>query len=254
MWTEQTLEHLQQMRLHGMVQALLTQQEQPDSASLSFEERLALLVDAEWSSRENHRLTRLLKAAHLKIPQACWEEVDYSHPRGLDKSLLRSFVTGQWMTAHHHILITGPTGVGKTYLTCALGNLACRLGHSAMYARTTRLLSELSMAKGDGTYTKLLAKLAKVEVLILDDFGQLPLTPLECHDLMEVIDDRNALHSTVVASQFPIDGWHQVMADPTLAEAILDRLVHNAYKIKLTGESMRKIQGLSPEKSNVEPE
>ncbi len=253
MWTEQTLERLRQLRLHGMADALFAEQNYVDRHDLSFEERLALLVDAEWSNRENRRLSRLLKSAHLKMPDACWEEIDYAHSRGLEKSLMRSFTTGQWITSHHHMLITGPTGVGKTYLASAFGNLACRLGHSTLYYRASRLLSELGMARGDGTYPKLLAKLAKVDVLILDDFGLAPLTPTECHDLLEIIDDRNRLHSTVVASQLPIDGWHTILTDPTIADAILDRLVHNAYKIKLTGDSMRKIRGVSSTQPSIEP-
>lgn len=253
MWTEQTLERLRQLRLHGMADALLVERDQVDRHDMSFEERLALLVDAEWSSRENRRLSRLLKAARLKMPDACWEEIDYAHARGLDKSLMRSFATGQWVVSHHHALLTGPTGVGKTYLASAFGNLACRLGYSALYFRTARLLSELAMARGDGTYPRFLAKLAKVDVLILDDFGIMPLTPTECHDLLEVIDDRNLLHSTVVASQLPIDGWHTALTDPTIADAILDRLVHNAYKIKLTGDSMRKMRGQSQAQTSIEP-
>ncbi|MCL6442304.1 MAG: IS21-like element helper ATPase IstB [Alicyclobacillus sp.] len=243
MWTEQSVEKLRQMKLHGMAEALIRQS--PQENELSFEERFALLVDAEWSARENRRLTRLLKEAKLKIPQACLEDIDYTHPRGLDKSLLRSFMTGSWLHAHHNILITGPTGVGKSFMACALGNFACRQGKTVRYFRSPRLMTELAMAHGDGSFPRLISKLAKIDVLILDDFGLSALTPAQSSDFMELIDDRS-LAITIVTSQLPTENWYTTMGDPTIADAVLDRLVHNAYKIKLTGESMRKIRGFTP--------
>lgn len=243
MWIEQSVERLRQMRLHGMADALIHQN--PQDNDLSFEERFSLLVDAEWSTRESRRLTRLLKEAKLKIPQACLEDIDYAHPRGLDKSLMRSFTTGSWLNAHHNILITGPTGVGKSFMACALGNFACRQGKSVRYLRSPRLMTELAMAHGDGTFSRLISKLAKIDVLILDDFGLSSLTPAQSSDFMELIDDRS-LAITIVTSQLPTENWYTMMGDPTIADAILDRLVHNAYKIKLTGESMRKIRGFTP--------
>lgn len=246
MWIEQSVEKLRQMKLHGMAEALICQN--PQDNELSFEERFALLVDAEWTTRENRRLTRLLKDAKLKIPEACLEDIDYTHPRGLDKSLLRSFLTGSWLNAHHNILITGPTGVGKSFMACALGNFACRQGKTVRYVRSSRLMTELAMAHGDGSFPRLISRLAKIHVLILDDFGLSPLTPAQSSDFLELIDDRN-FAITIVTSQLPTENWHTTMADPTVADAVLDRLVHNAYKIKLTGESMRKIRGFTPVES-----
>lgn len=243
MWIEQAVLKLRQMRLHGMADALV--QQNPQWVELSFEERFALLVDAEWNARDNRRLTRLLKEAKLKIPQACLEDIDYSHPRGLDKSLMRSFLTGGWLNGHHNILITGPTGVGKSYIACPLGNFACRQGKTVRYVRTTRLMTDLAMAHGDGTFPKLIARLAKIDVLILDDFGLSPLMPAQSSDLMELIDDCSQA-VTIITSQLPTENWYTTFGDPTLADAILDRLVYNAYKIKMTGESMRKIRGFGP--------
>lgn len=235
-----TVDKLRKLRLAGMAEGFLAQLQAPDYASLSFEERFGLLVDQEWTYREGRRLARLLRAAKLRLP-ACLEDTDYSQPRGLDRSVMAGLATGQWLRAHQNAIITGPTGVGKTFIACALGNAACRQGFSARYYRLPRLLSDLVLARGDGSYPKLLAQLAKTDLLILDDWGTTPLPAAECRELFEVMDARCQLHSTVVASQLPIEDWHGAMADPTIADAILDRLVHNAHKIFLKGESMRKV-------------
>lgn len=243
MWIEQSVEKLRKLKLHGMAEALIRQDTQ--MTEFSFDERFALLVDAEWSTRENRRLTRLLKEAKLKIPQACLEDIDYHHPRGLDKSLMRSFITGSWLNSNHSILITGPTGVGKSFMACALGNMACRHGKTVRYIRSPRLMTEFAMAHGDGSFPKLMSRLAKIDVLILDDFGLIPLAPVPSSDFMELIDDRSQA-VTIITSQLPTENWYTSMEDPTVADAVLDRLVHNAYKIKMTGESMRKIRGFTP--------
>jgi len=234
-----TLDKLQTLKLTGMVAALIDQMAMPDIDDLAFEERLGLLVDREITERENRRLTNRLRRAKLRH-NAALEDIDYQNPRGLDKSLIQSLAACQWAKEHLNILITGPTGVGKTWLACALAQKACREGYTAQYTRLTRLLQELAIAKGDGRYPKLLANLAKVDVLILDDWGLMKLNAENRRDLLEVLEDRHGIRSTIATSQLPIDEWHAVIGDPTLADAILDRLVHNAYKINLRGESMRK--------------
>ncbi len=239
MLNQATVDRLREMRLNGMAEALVEQMGQPDIGELSFEERLGLLVDHEWTSRRNHRLARLLREAKLRLP-ACLEDIDYVKPRGLDRSLIRHLGSCQWVQAHQAVLVTGPTGVGKTYIACALGNAACRHGHSTRYYRLARLLTELEMARADGSYPQTLRKLARIQVLILDEWGLAPLSPDQTRQLLEVIDDRVELSSTIVASQLPIAEWHGTMADPTAADAILDRLVHRAHKLVLKGESMRK--------------
>ena len=234
-----TLDKLQALRLTGMLKALIEQAAMPDIDALSFEERLGLLVDREMTEREDRRLKTRLRQAKLK-QNACVEEIDYRHPRGLDKSLMRDLIQCQWIKRHLNLLITGPTGVGKTWIGCALAQKACREGYSALYLRLPRLLQELSIAKGDGTYAKLLVRLAKVDVLILDDWGLSKLIAEQRRDLLEIMEDRHDNRSTIVTSQLPLEKWHNSIGDPTLADAILDRLVHNAYKMNLKGESMRK--------------
>lgn len=240
MLTQQTVTRLREMRLLGMAEAFSAQAHQPDVQALSFEERFGLLVDQEWTYRRDRRQARLLKEARLRLP-ACVEDIDYQYPRGLDRGMMRSLASCQWLRAHQNVLVTGPTGVGKTFIACALANAACRQGFSTQYYRVPRLLSELTVAKGDGSYPKLLNKLAKTELLVLDDWGIAPLSAPESRDMLEIIDDRGRTRSTIVASQLPIEHWHGSIADPTVADAILDRLVHNAHKITLKGESMRKI-------------
>ncbi len=236
-----TLDKLQALKFTGMMAALADQMAMPDIDELSFEERLGLLVDREITERENRRLTNRLRRARLRH-NAALEDLDYQNPRGLDKGLIQSLAGCQWVREHLNVLITGPTGVGKTWLACALAHKGCREGYSAQYVRLTRLLRELTIAKGDGRYVKLLARLAKVDILILDDWGLVKLNAENRRDLLEVLEDRHGNRSTVATSQLPIDQWHAVIGDPTLADAILDRLVHNAYKINLRGESMRKRQ------------
>ena len=234
-----TLDKLQSLKFTGMVAALADQMAMPDIDELAFEERLGLLVDREITERENRRLTNRLRRARLRH-NAALEDIDYRSARGLDKGLIQSLAACQWVKEHLNVLITGPTGVGKTWLACALAQKACREGYTAQYIRLTRLLRELMVAKGDGRYPKLLANLAKVDVLILDDWGLMKLNAENRRDLLEVLEDRHGSRSTVATSQLPIEEWHAVIGDPTLADAILDRLVHNAYKINLRGESMRK--------------
>lgn len=240
MLIHQTADKLRSMRLNGMAEAFMNQITQPANVSLSFEERLGLLVDYEWTHRQNRRLDRLLKNASFRL-QACMEDIDYHHPRGLDRAVVESLSTCQWILSSQNVIVTGPTGSGKTYLACALGNQACRQGFSAKYYQISKLLSELLMARGDGTYPKFLNTLAKTDLLILDDFGLAPLNAAESRDILEIIDDRSRRRSTAVAAQFPVEHWHDRIADPTVADAILDRLVHNAHKLALKGESMRKL-------------
>jgi DNA replication protein DnaC len=236
-----TFEKLHTLRLSGMYQALVEQMQTPDIAALSFEERLGLLVDRESTERENRRLTTRLRQAKLR-QTACIEDIDYRHPRGLDKTLMTRLTTCQWVRDRHNVLITGPTGIGKTWLACALGHKVCREGWTALYLRLPRFLQELPIAKGDGRYGKLLTTLAKTDLLMLDDWGLAPLSDENRRDLLELLDDRYDRRATRVTSQLPVDHWHEALGEPTLADAILDRLVHNAYKIALQGESMRKRQ------------
>ena len=236
-----TLDGLQTLKLTGMAAALADQMATPDIDELAFEERLGLLVDREITERENRRLTSRLRRARLRHVAAL-EDIDYRNPRGLDKGLIQSLATCQWAKEHLNILITGPTGVGKTWLACALAHKACREGYTVMYLRLARLLGDMVIAKGDGRYPKLLATLAKVDVLLLDDWGLMKLNAENRRDLLEVLEDRHGRRSTIATNQLPIEEWHAVIGDPTLADAILDRLVHNAYKINLRGGSMRKRQ------------
>lgn len=236
-----TLDKLHALKLTGMAAALADQSATPDISDLTFEERLGLLVDREMTERDNRRMTSRLRRAKLRHA-AILEDLDYRNSRGLDKGLIQSLAGCQWVKEHLNVLITGPTGVGKTWLACALAHKACREGYTAQYVRLTRLLRELIIAKGDGQYVKLLTNLAKVDVLILDDWGLMKLSAENRRDLLEVLEDRHGRRSTIATSQLPIEEWHGVIGDATLADAILDRLVHNAYKINLRGESMRKRQ------------
>jgi DNA replication protein DnaC len=239
MLTHPTLDKLHTLKFTGMAKALSEQMALPEIETLSFEERLGLLVDREITERDERRLKTRLRKARLK-QQACIEDIDYRHARALDRSLMTELASCQWAKKQLNILITGPTGVGKTWIACALAQKACREGYSAQYLRLPRLLEELPLAKGDGSYPKLLTSLAKMDVLILDDWGLSKLTADQRRDLLEILEDRHDMRSTIVTSQLPINKWHQIIGDPTLADAILDRLVHKAYKINLKGESMRK--------------
>ena len=235
-----TLDKLQTLRLHGMIKALGEQQHAtPDINDLSFDERLGLMVDRELTEREDARLTTRLKAARLRH-NACLEDIDYRSPRGLDKSLILQLGSGQWLRDGLNLIIGGPTGVGKTWLACALAHKACRDGYSVRYLRLPRLMEELGLAHGDGRFAKLMAGYAKTDLLILDDWGLAPFTAAQRRDMLELLDDRYGNRSTLVTSQMPVDKWHALIGDPTLGDAILDRLVHNAYRIELKGESMRR--------------
>jgi len=235
-----TLEKLQQLKCTGMLTALSEQMNTADIEALSFEERLGLLVDRELTYRDNRRMTGRLRRAKLRHSNACIEDIDYRTPRGLDKALIASFANGQWLKAHLNILITGPTGVGKSWLACALAHQACREGYSALYLRLPRLLQDTAIARGDGRYPKYLATLAKTDLLVIDDWGMAKLSAENLRDLLEILEDRYGLRSTLVTSQLPIEKWHDYIAEPTFADAILDRIVHNAHKLNLKGTSMRK--------------
>lgn len=238
----QTIEKLQQLGLGTMAAALQEQLSQPAIAKLSFEERLGFLVDREWDARENRRLALRLKNARLKQAGACVEDVDFSVSRGLDKSVWLSLAACHWIAAHQHVIISGPTGAGKTFLACALGNKACRLGYSVLYTRMSRLLDAIAGARADGSYASLTRRLAKTRLLIVDDWGLAPLDADQARELLDVLEDRNGSGSTLIVTQIPIREWHGRIADPTVADAILDRLVHGSHRIELRGESMRKIR------------
>jgi len=247
----ETAERLREMKLPGMADGFLAQLKQVESQTMSFEERFGLLVDQELAYRHDRRLKRLLREAKLRQP-ACLEDVDYSQSRGLDRSLIRSLGTGLWLRTAKNVLITGPTGVGKTYLCCALANSACRQGFRAKYYRVPRLLSELAIARADGTYMRELAALARVDLLVLDDWGLSPLNTTEGREILEVVEDRCLNRSTVIAGQLPLESWHAAIGDPSVADAILDRLVHNSYHITLKGESMRRITNPTPAIEDVQ--
>lgn len=239
MLNEQTLQKLRDMRLQAMSDAWLEQQQTADMTALDFDERFGLLVDAEYLSRHNRRLARNLKQAHLRHPHACIEDIDAPEKRGLTKSLVKKLASCSWIHDHLNVIVTGATGVGKTYLACALGQQACRKGYRVLFCRTPRLIDELTLARADGSLPGLLKKLAKLELLILDDWGITPLGDRERSDLMEVIEDRDGTRSTLVTSQIPVAKWHDYLGDPTIADAIADRLLHNAHRLALKGPSRR---------------
>lgn len=239
MLTHPLFEKLTQLRLLGMLTALKELMNTSDCDRLSFEDRLGLLVDREITARENRQLAARLKKAKLR-QSACVEDVDFRHRRGLDQALFLQLAQCTWIKEHHNVLIIGPTGVGKTYLACALAHKACREGYAALYFRLPRLLQDLALAKGDGRYTSLLKSIARADLIVLDDWGLKGFTADQQHDLLEVLEDRHGLRSTLITSQLPTDHWHELITNPTVADAICDRLVHNGYRITLKGESMRK--------------
>lgn len=240
MLINQTLEQLHELRLAGMAEALSEQLERPDRyGELEFTDRLGLLLDRETQDRDNRRVTRNLKTARLRAP-ACIEDLDFRRDRGLDRSHILRLAEAGWVTDHRDLLITGATGAGKTYLACALAQAAIRRGHKALYWRLPRLLGELRLAHADGRAAALLASWTRVDVLVLDDLGLQPLTSTQAGDLLEVIEDRHQRRSTILTSQLPITDWHDNLGDPTLADAICDRLLHQAHRLELRGESMRR--------------
>jgi DNA replication protein DnaC len=245
MLQEPTLEKLYAMRLGAMAAAWEDQSRSANAGELGFDERFAMLVDAEYLARENRKLKRLLRDADFRISEASIEGVRISAERGLPAAQVRQLAGAKWITEHLNVLVTGATGVGKSFLACALGQLACRNGHKVAYKRLPRLLEEITLAKAEGTYGKLLGRLRKIQVLIIDDFGLGKLREAQRHDLLEVLEDRYGDRSTVVTSQLPVKRWHAWVGDPTLADAILDRLVHNAYKLELKGPSQRKEKAIS---------
>lgn len=234
-----TLDKLEALRLFGMAQGLREQLGTSDCTALTFEERLGLLVDRETTARDNARLASRLKRAKLRLT-ATVEDIDFRSPRGLDKATMLALAECRWIRERHNCLITGPTGVGKSYLACALAHKACREGYAALYVRAPHLFEELAMAKGDGRYRRLIARYARLDLLVLDDWGLSPLTDEQRHDMLEILEERHDRRSTLVTSQVPVEKWHPVIGDPTLADAILDRLVHNAYRLNLKGDSLRK--------------
>ena len=236
---QQTLEKLHGMRLKGIERALEEQLQRGDAAELSSDERLALIVDREWQLRDERRTNRRLKQAKLK-QRACAEDIDYRYPRGLDRSLMQDLLSAHWVRSRRNLIITGATGLGKTWLACALGDKACREGMSVEYCRVPRLLTELAIARADGTLLKFLDRLARVDLLVPDDGGLSPLESQGPHDLLELVDDRAGKRSLLVTSQLPTNKWHSMVADPSVADALLDRIVGTAQQIALKGASMRK--------------
>lgn len=239
MLNQQTIEQLRALKLTGMLEALEQQQAQPEMHELCFEQRLAMLVEREYFHRESRRLARLLKEARLRVA-ACVEDIDYRHPRGLEKPRMAALAQCDWVRQAQNLCLTGPTGCGKTWLACALGNQACRQGLSVRYLRLPHLLEQLRIAHGDGSYPRLMSRLLKTDLLILDDWGIHKLTAAQRHDLLELIEDRHGRRSTLIAGQLPVEHWHEYIGEATLADAILDRLLHGAHRLALYGESMRR--------------
>ena len=239
MLTQQTLEKMNVMKLAAMAEAFEQQLGSGEHAKLSFEERVGLLVDCEWTAREQRKLTRRLRVAKPRYSSASLEDVDFKHPRGLNRQHVLSLGSCSWIQDQHNVVITGPTGSGKTYLACAFVERACRRGFTARYVRMPRLLHEVAVGRGDGSYTRLLARLAKLDLLAIDDWLLAPLRDAERRDLMEVIEDRSEQASTLITSQLPVKDWHGVIGDPNQADAICDRLLHNAHRIELKGHTKR---------------
>lgn len=244
---EPTLDKLRELKFWGMLKELEMQINSKNAAKLSFEERLGLLVDQELMEREDRRLKSRLRQAKFK-QRACIEDINFKHPRNLDRQLLINLSKCKWIKEHRNVIITGLTGVGKSYIACALGHRSCLEGYKSMYVRVTRLLSDLAIARGDGRYEKIMKLLSKVDLLILDDWGLKKLNDQERRDFLEIMEDRYDLRSTIITSQIPVNNWHALIGDSTIADAILDRVVHNSYRIELKGESLRKKTQVNGEK------
>ena len=242
MMNQQTLDKLHALRWFGLAEAWRRQMENPEVASLSFDERFSLLVDQHWTWRENQAMASRLKKSKLPA-EPCVEDIDFRHPRGLDRSLIRTLADSRWVAQHHSILFTGPTGVGKSWLAQALAQKACRDGYTVWYRPIPKLFRELMVARADGSLGRVLETLARTDVLVVDDFAMAPLNEQERRDFLEICDDRYNRRSMILTSQLPVEKWHAQMGDPTVADSILDRLVHNAYRIELSGESIRKKKG-----------
>jgi len=243
MLNQQTMEKLQALRLVGMAEAFRAQSEQADITDLSFEERFALLVDQQWNWKQNRALARRLANAKLRH-RASVEDIDFRQPRGLDRALVRSLAqSSAWVGQHQNVFLIGPTGIGKSFLACALAEKACRDGYTALYTRASQLFRDLSLARADGSLRSRLARLAKMDVLVVDDWAMAPLSDIERRDFLEICEDRYQIRSTILTSQLPVAQWHAQIGDPTLADSILDRLVHNAHRVEMQGESMRKKRG-----------
>jgi DNA replication protein DnaC len=243
-----TLEQLHVLGLHGMAKAFAEIAADGEADGLGHHEWLGLLLDRERSWRQDKRLTARLRVAKLR-QQACVEDIDYRSPRGLDRILFQKLVEGEWITAHDNLALTGPTGVGKSWLASALGHKACRDNRSVLYQRVPRLFEDLALARGDGRHPRILRNLGRADLLILDDWGLEPLDAAARHDLLEILEERYGRRSTMITSQLPVDRWHDVIGDPTYADAIMDRLVHNAHRIELTGESMRRTRAKPNQKA-----
>jgi DNA replication protein DnaC len=242
MLTEPTNEKLYALRLGAMAAAWAKQREDAKMGEIDFDSRFGMLVDAEHMARDNKRLARMLREAKLRITNACIEDVDCAPKRELDRALVRQLATCAWIASHANVIVTGATGTGKSYLACALGQQACRSGYRVAYRRMPRLLEELALAHADGSYTRLLGRLAKIDVVILDDWGLAPLRDQERRDMLEIFEDRHGGRSTIVTSQLPVESWHDYVGDPTIADALLDRIAHTAHRIQLKGPSRRKAE------------
>lgn len=245
MLTDQTTTQLHDMKLHGMAEGYQQQREHPNMREIDFDERFGMLVDRQWCWREERALCTRLRSARFKMP-ACMEDIDYHATRGLKRATIEPLRSGDWIRYHQNMILTGPTGTGKSYLSCAVGNQACRNGYQVRYYVSTKLFRMLRAAHADGSYMRLTARLAKTDLLIVDDWGMETLKASEYRDFLEILDDRQGSGSTLITSQYPIDNWHDTIGNPTVADAILDRLIHNAHRIELEGPSMRKRMANTP--------
>jgi DNA replication protein DnaC len=245
MIAELTMDNLRALRLDALAAAWVEQQKDPEMQRLGFDERLGMLIDAQWLYRENKRLDRVLKEAKLRISGACVEGIDYPPRRELDKATVRQLATCRWVEEHQNVVITGATGTGKTYVACAIAQQACRKGYRAIYRRATRLNDELTLAHADGTFANLLARFARVDVLVIDDWGLAAPKDQERRDLLEIVEDRHGARSTILTSQVPTNKWHDHIGDPTVADAVCDRVLHNAHRLVLKGPSRRKEESVS---------